>query len=390
MQLSWRGANLLLLASSTVMFASEGHLMAFTPLQLQELGLSEVEVGVWTGLLVGVTMGTSLPLGPFWGVLAERFSRRAILLRGYVIMAISLLLAAWAPDLPWVVAARAIVGLSFGMGGVITATAAMLAPRQHVGWSVTIVQAALPIASSIGPPLGALAIPITGLRGLLVIDAVLTLLAGLALLVLLPEPKGGHKPQSIMGRMGEVLRIAWVTPPVRWNLINQFVVRAGSGTVDAYLVVRISQVAPDPAAAIGWIMGGYGALTTVATWLIGRVADRGDIVRLYALGMLFAAVVTVGLAVAPWLWLVAIFALLRAIPTALARPLLFAHLARVVPTAHQTAVFGLFPTAGNVGGLIFPMLAAGVVSYGIGAALAVGALGYGASFLAGLKLGRVR
>ncbi len=389
MQLSWRGVNVLLLATSTVMFASEGHFIAFTPLQLRELGLSDVEVGVWTGLLVGVTMGTSLPLGPFWGVLAERFSRRAILLRSYVIMAASLFLAAWAPDLPWLVAARAIVGLSFGMGGVITATAAMLTPPPYVGRSVATVHTALPIAASIGPPLGALAIPHTGLRGLLVIDAGLTLLAGLALLVLLPEPKGGHKPASVLGRMGEVLRIAWSTAPVRWNLINQFIVRAGSGTVDAYLVVRIAQVAPDPAAAIGWIMGGYGALTTVATYLVGRLADRADIVRVYALGMLLAAAITVGLAVVPWLWAIAILALLRAIPTALARPLLFAHLARVVPTAHQTAVFGLFPTAGNVGGLIFPMLAAGVVTYGIGAALAVGALGYGASFVAGLKLSRI-
>ncbi len=299
MQLSWRGVNVLLLASSTVMFAAEGHFIAFTPLQLRELGLSDVEVGIWTGLLVAVTMGTSLPLGPFWGVLAERFSRRAILLRSYLVMAASLLLAAWAPDLTWLVAARAIVGLSFGMGGVITATQAMLTPHPHVGRAVATVQAALPVASSIGPPLGALAIPHTGLRGLLVIDAVLTLLAGLALLVLLPEPKGGHRPRSVLGRMGEVLRIAWSTPPVRWNLINQFVVRAGSGTVDAYLPVRITQVAADPAAAIGWIMGGYGALTTVATWLVGRLADRADIVRVYALGMLFAAAITVGLAVAP-------------------------------------------------------------------------------------------
>jgi hypothetical protein len=46
MQLSWRGVNVLLLTTSTVMFATEGHLIAFTPLQLRELGLSDVEVGV--------------------------------------------------------------------------------------------------------------------------------------------------------------------------------------------------------------------------------------------------------------------------------------------------------------------------------------------------------
>ena len=39
MHLSWRGVNVLLVTTSTVLFATEGHLLAFTPLQLQEMGL---------------------------------------------------------------------------------------------------------------------------------------------------------------------------------------------------------------------------------------------------------------------------------------------------------------------------------------------------------------
>src|SRR6266496_1362411 len=180
-ELSWRGVNVLLLATTTVLFASEGHFTAFTPLQLRELGLNDVEVGVWTGLLVGITMATSLPFGPFWGVLAERFSHRAILLRTFVVEALSLLLAAWAPDLMWLVAARAIIGFSFGAGGVITATMALLTPPRYVGRAVALVQVALPISASLGPPIGAFAIPIVGIRGLLVVDAVMVLLAGLVL-----------------------------------------------------------------------------------------------------------------------------------------------------------------------------------------------------------------
>ena len=41
----------------------------------------------------------ALPLGPFWGVLAERFSRRVILLRTYVVLAISLMVAVYAESL---------------------------------------------------------------------------------------------------------------------------------------------------------------------------------------------------------------------------------------------------------------------------------------------------
>lgn len=389
MQLSWRGVNVLLLATSTVMFATEGHLIAFTPLQLRELGLDEVEVGVWTGILVAVTMSTALPLGPFWGVLAERFSRRAILLRTYVVLAISLLVAAWAEDLTWLVIARAVIGLSYGVGGVITATQAMVTPPRHVGRAVATVQTAMPIAASIGPPLGALAIPEIGLRGLYVVDAILAVVAGVVVWLMLPEPKDAHKPTSVMGRMGEVLAMAWSTPPLRWNLANQFLVRAGAGTVDSYISVRIAQVATDPAAAIGWILGGYGVVTTVSTWWVGRLADRPDIVRIYTLGMLFGAVLALGIAFSPWLWLIAVFALLRGIPTALARPLLIAHLARVVPRSHQTGVFGLFPTVGNVGGLVFPLLAAVVVGSGLWTAFAIGSLGYAASVVTGVKLGRV-
>jgi DHA1 family multidrug resistance protein-like MFS transporter len=388
MQLSWRGVNVLLLCTSTVMFASEGHLVAFTPLQLRELGLNEVDVGIWTGILVAVTMGMALPLGPFWGVLAERFSRRAILLRTYIVLAISLLVAVYAESLGWLIAARMLLGLSYGVGGVITATQAMVTPPQYVGRAVATVQTAMPIAASLGPPLGALAIPLIGLRGLFVVDAVVALAAGVVVAVLLPEPKDSHKPTSVMGRMGEVFVMAWQSPPVRWNLANQFLVRAGAGTVDSYLSVRITQVAADPAMAIGWILGGYGLVTTVSTWLVGRLADRPDIVRLYTLGMLFGAIVTIGIAVSPWVWLIAVFALLRGVPTALARPLLVAHLARVVPRGHLTGVFGLFPTVGNTGGLIFPLLAAGVVGSGLWAAFMIGALGYAASVVTGAKLGR--
>jgi DHA1 family multidrug resistance protein-like MFS transporter len=389
MQLSWRGVNMLLLCTSTVMFATEGHLIAFTPLQLRALGLEETEIGVWTGILTAVTLGTALPLGPFWGVLAERFSRRAILLRTYVVLALSLLVAAWAENLTWLVAARSIIGLSYGVGGVITATQAMVTPTRHLGRAVATVQTAMPIAASIGPPLGAYAIPWIGLHGLYVADAVLALIAGAVVAVLLPEPNDAPKPASVMGRMGEVFQVAWQTPPVRWNLINQFLVRAGAGTVDSYLSVRIAEVATDPAGAIGWILGAYGVVTTASTWAVGRLADRPDIVRLYTLGMLFGAIVTLGIALSPWLWLIAVFALLRGIPTALARPLLIAHLARVVPRGQQTGVFGLFPTVGNLGGLIFPLLAAGVVSSGLWAAFTIGASGYAASVVTGVRLGRV-
>jgi DHA1 family multidrug resistance protein-like MFS transporter len=388
-KLSWRGANLLFLACSSVQFAAEGHMNAFTPLLLRELGLTPAEIAVWTGLLVAIMMSTALPLAPFWGVLAERYSRRPVVLRGYVLLAGALLIAAWAADVRWLIVARLLMGLCFGTGGVIVATQAMITPRNRLGSAIATVQAAQPVAASFGPPLGALAIPLIGLRGLFLADAVMTLVAALGLALLMPEPAGRVKRGSVLGRTGEVVGLVWTTRPIRWNFFSSFLMRGGTSVGDAYLPVRITQLAPDPAAAIGWILGVYGALTTVATWLVGRVVDRTDETVLYWRAMLFAAVVTVGMALSPSVYLLGIAAALRSIPVAASNTVLYAHAARVLPAEEQTAVFSLSPVPRNAANLVFPLLAATVAGLVPGAALALGAASYGCTFLAGLRLAAV-
>ena len=183
--------------------------------------------------------------------------------------------------------------------------------------------------------------------------------------------------------------MVWRIEPVRWNFGTAFMMRGALSVVDTYLPVRITQVAADPVSAIGWILGVYGALTTVATWLVGRIADRLDAVVVYTRAMLCAALLALGLVLAPWLWLVALLAILRAIPFALSNILLFTHLARVVPREQQTAIFGLIPTPRNLGSLLFTLLAASLAGLAPTAPLAVAVGTFLLTSLGGLKLQRV-
>ena len=386
MKLSWRGTNILFLVCSATQSAAEGHMTAFTPLLLRDLGLAPAEIGVWTGLLVAIMMSMALPLAPFWGVLAERYSRRPIILRGYLLLAVALTIAAWAPDVRWLIPVRMLMGLCYGTGGLIMATQAMITPGNRLGSAIATVQASQPIAASLGPPLGALAIPFIGLRGLFIADAAVILVAAIALALLMPEPADRVKRGSVIGRTGEVLGLVWTRRPIRWNFFSSFLMRGGTSVVDAYLPVRIAQLAPDPVAAIGWILGIYGALTTLATWLVGRLVDRMDETVLYWRAMLFAAIVTVGMALSPSVWLLGVLAALRSFPVASSNTVLYAHAARVLPPEERTAIFSLSPVPRNAANLVFPLLAATVAGLAPGAALAVGAISYGATFLAGLRL----
>jgi predicted MFS family arabinose efflux permease len=251
------------------------------------------------------------------------------------------------------------------------------------------VQAAMPIAGSLGPPLGALVIPYIGLRGLFAADAVANFLAVAALFLLMPEPVGPPRGEaSVLRRTGQVLRVAWTLETARWNFLCAAALRGATAVVDSYLPVRITQVAADPTVAIGWILGIYGALTAVATWYVGRLIQGAREAMIYTRAMFAATLLTAGLAAAPSIWPLAVIAILRSVPVAFGNTVLHAHNARTLPPAHQTAVLGMSPMPRNLGALVLPFLAATAAGLAPGAPRAIGAVGYAASTLGGVKLQR--
>jgi MFS family permease len=387
--LSWRQANLLFFVCSIVQFLADGHVTAFTPVYLHdEFGLAEPDVAVWTGLLVVVAMATAFPLTPFIGVLAERFSHRGMVLRGYFTYAVALLVMAWAPVPAVLLITRVCIGLGAGTVGVILAAQTRLVPRRHIGQAIAVVQATAPIALSVGPPLGAVAIPFIGLRGLFLADGLALVVAGAALLLLMPEPAASPRKHSMLRRTGEVLRDVWTFKPIRWNFICAAALRGASAVVEAYLPVRITQVAADPAVAIGWILGISGAVTAAATWYVGRVMNRIDEVLIYTVTVFVTMLLTIGLAVVPWLWLVGLFAVLRAIPVAFSNTVLHGHSARVLPREQQTAVLGMSTMPRAFGAVLFTSIAAAVAGVAPGGALFVGVLSYGLATFTGFMLRR--
>ena len=178
----WRALNGLFLTTTILEGLAFGHINAYSPLFLGELGLSPSEVSAWTGILYAAMTGVAFPLAPFWGPLAERFSRRLVIVRSQYLEAFSYVILAFAPNVWWVLGARILLGLTFGNVSVVIATRAQLTPRRHVGTAIATVQAAMPIAASIGPPAGAWLIDLIGIRGMFLIDAGMALTAALLVL----------------------------------------------------------------------------------------------------------------------------------------------------------------------------------------------------------------
>ena len=372
----WRALNGLFLLTTTLEGLAFGHVTAYSPLYLAELGLTPAEVSAWTGILYATMMGVAFPLAPFWGALAERYSRRLVIVRSEYMGALAYLAMALAPNVWWLLGARILLGLTFGNVSVVIATQAALTPRRHVGTAIAVIQAAMPVAASIGPPLGAGLIDVIGLRGLFMVDAGLALTAGLLVTFLMREPPKSEKKASVLSRTGQVLALVWQRPALRWNFLCLFLSVGSRAVVEIYLPVRIAEVTDDPAPQIGLILGVAGLLTAVGTLISARMVDEYGGIRWLLPSMLLAAVTTAGMALVSDLWTVAAMTWVRAVPYAAANTLLVAHLTRVVGPADQTVVLSLTPMPRNTAMFVLPMLATAVAPFGVGIALAVGAVAY--------------
>jgi predicted MFS family arabinose efflux permease len=376
---NWRALAVLFFTTSTLESVAMGHLSAFTPLYLTGFGLSPEDVARLTGLLTAGTMAIAFPLSPLWGAIAERYARKPVVVRSQFAEAVAYALLAFAPDLPWVVAARLLLGLAFGNVAILIAVQTLLTPPRRVGSAIATVQSAMPIAASLGPPLGAALLPHIGVRTLFVLDAAACLTAGLLIAFLMPEPSTPRSDKPVLTAARHSLAMVWQRPPLRWNFAAWFLVRGATAVLSAYIPVKIVSLTDDPAPAIGLVLGVYGAIMAVATWLGGQIADRVDPLRLFWPAMVVATVSITALALAPTLPLLAASVWVSALPTAVSSTLLYMHLTQTVAPAERAPILALTPVPRNTAMFVLPAVAGLLAGLSVGAALGVAAVAFAAA-----------
>lgn len=275
--------------TGTVEAFAFGHLAAFGPAYLRQLGVPEEALAPWTGLTTALGFVVGLPLLPFWGVWAERYGRKLIIVRSAYLQALMFALLALSRDPYQFAAARALTGLVLGNTGVMLALQAEITPRERLGRTVGLIAAGPPVGASVGPLLGGYLGEGLGLRGLLALDAALAGLVGVVLTVALREPPRRQLPAGD-GRLALVaLRDVLVRPGVNRLFGLYFLVALGIHVAQPFLPLRIEQLLgrPAPLRLVGALSTAAGLVMAAATPLWGRRGDaRGPLpaLRLAILG----------------------------------------------------------------------------------------------------------
>ncbi len=364
-----------------------GHFQAFTPLYLRQLHVPPAQIPAWTGFLGMIGFILGLPLLPFWGPLAERVGRKPIIVRSAVIEALMFVIASRAGS-PYALAlARFLSGFVLGNTGVMLALQSEVSPPQRVGLAIAVVSSGPSVAIAAGPLLGGIIASDLGLRNLFLVDAGLTALSAILLMLFLHEPPRERSQSSTgslaLGALRDVLQIA----PVRNLFLIYLLFSLGLSAVQPFLPLWIHalQALPAPrvlegssAYIIGLLLTLGGVAMAVGTPLLGWLGDRVGVRRALLASLFVNGLGLMGQGAMASLSALAVWRLVQGFGQGGVSATLMTTLARIAPPDRRASLMNLGllpqqlawfvgPLLGTAGtellGLQPMLLAAGVLAF---------------------------
>lgn len=161
----WVVTLTILVASAFLMDMSFTMITPFLPVYLSsELGAKASEVDMWSGAVFAVTFFVSGLLGPVWGVLADRKSRKLMALRASIGLTISYALCGVVQTPMQLFAARFFQGLCAGLYPALLALLAASIPARKTGLSMGLMQGGMTVGAVVGPFVGGVLADYFGMR----------------------------------------------------------------------------------------------------------------------------------------------------------------------------------------------------------------------------------
>ncbi len=364
---SWIWLLSLYTAASFIETVFWGQMTAFTPIFLRQLGLPDAQIPSMVGIIAAIVGAAGIPFLPFWGALADRYSRKPLVVRSFVVYLFAGIVAVLAGNVWVFVLGRSLMSLSLGNTGLMLTTLSERTPSNRLGLAFAIMNSAGPVGASLGPLLGGPIVDRLGFRSLLAINIAVIGLLVLALSLGYTDSYRSNIKAPILRMAADSVRVSFQAGRLRTLFVAFFLLYAGWMLVYSYLPLVVEKLysGPDPASAIGFVMGAGGLLALMVSPLFGALADRFGHWRILTVG----AVLETGLWVLPfWARTLLPFAVIACLVSGVAAAVFsvsFNVLSSSAPSTIRGRVMSFAYLPVNVGYFFGPMLGSQLVKAGL-------------------------
>ena len=364
----------------------------FLPVYLRQLGVhNPSELAVWTGVTGGASGAALAIMSPIWGALADRYGRRAMLLRAMIGGAVTVGLMGFARGPFDLLVLRLLQGATAGTVAAATALVASGTPRPRVGWALGVLSSAVAVGSAFGPLVGGLAASILGVRAIFWSGGILLALATIPVIAVVREVPVGRSEAARQPALA-VLREA--TPgavaTVAALLVCQALLQISNNGFQPMVVLKLLEhLSTGVEAVTGIAFAASGLSSALASVMSARIARHFGFRTVGALAALLLAASQLVAGYGSSVQTIVLGAALAGAFFGMVGPIISTMIGLESPSDVQARVFGLGASATAIGFALGP-LGAGLLAAQLGTASAITACALCAVTLAALLAVRAR
>lgn len=176
----WRRTFICMFVAQVFSILGFSFALPFLPFFIRDLGITDPSRQAWWAGLILAAHGVTLALfAPIWGILADRFGRKSMVIRSMVGGFLVLMLMSHVRTVGQLLVCRFIQGSLTGTVSASIALVASVTPRRRSGFALGMMQSAVLVGMAIGPLLGGLVADAFGYRAAFRVGAFVVLLGGL-------------------------------------------------------------------------------------------------------------------------------------------------------------------------------------------------------------------
>jgi len=354
---SWQKNLYAVFVAQLLVMAGFSFVFPFMPLFIEKVGnFTSREAAFWAGIAGGASGIAMFFSAPLWGIMADRWGRKPMVLRAMLGSAVVVGLTGLAPNVPFLITMRFIQGT---LSGTITAASALVSsttPKDKLPFAMGLLMTAVYVGNSVGPLLGGMVTDSLGYKSTFFITGGLLLTGGLIVLFLVKE-KFERPAQGERASVRSMLRLA-SSVQILPLLIIQFSLQAGPNMVAPIIPLFMEQLNPSGAVATsaGIALTIAGAMAAISATLAGRFGGRISLKTILVVSCLGTC-----LAYLPPMWATTVSQLIIYIAlTGLVNGGImtssYAILSLSVPPNQQGIAFGVGQSASALGSGLGPMI----------------------------------
>lgn len=264
------------------------------PLYIKQLGVDNTDsVAQFSGIAFGITFIISAIFSPIWGLAADKFGRKPMLLRASLGMAIVISCMGFASNVYVLIALRLLQGTITGYSTACTTLIATQTDKEHAGYALGTLSTASIAGALLGPTIGGFIAESLGLQSSFFVTGGLMLVAFITTALFVKE--SFHREDKKTLSIKEV----WSSVPEKsltlTLFVTFFILTIALYSVEPIITVYVTQLsksASHVALLAGMTFSASGLANIIAAPRLGKLSDRIGahkviLVALIAAGLLF-------------------------------------------------------------------------------------------------------